>query len=342
MWFMLEKRIGSMARGKRGRKPSREGDPARQSQPPKPGPSTNPEAASKTTDSVLLGIAAAGPRRPPPTRASQRLEPGSEIGGRFIVEALAAEGGMGVVYRAKDCKTGNRAAVKVMSANECESERFMQEGTVLAELAHPPIVKYIEHGIGADGTLYLAMEWLEGETLGERLERGPLSVRETAALALGAANGLGAAHARGIVHRDVKPSNLFLVRRDTSSIKLLDFGIARRYLAPSGLTHAGAMVGTVGYMAPEQAASAPDVDPRADVFALGCVLFICLTGRAAYQGANLVAVLSKLVLEDPPRLQAERRKFPTWMCDFVDHMLATGSKCATPRWQSRHTRVAAT
>src|SRR5262249_43679468 len=149
------------------------------------------------------------------------------------------------------------------------------------------------------GEPFLAIEWLEGEDLGARLRRDGLTVAETLALGARVAEGLAAAHRRGGVHRDVKPGNLWLVDGKPGAAKILDFGIAR-LLAPTlerTLTQAGAMIGTPGYMAPEQARGEEAIDARADVFSLGCVLFKCLTGRLPFQGEDVTAVLLKLVLE---------------------------------------------
>jgi hypothetical protein len=250
------------------------------------------------------------------------LPSGELVGGRFLIERLESQGGMGVVYRAIDLEWDSPVALKIMRGRSDEFDRFVQEARVLAELSHPSIVRYIAHGARPTGELYLAMEWLTGETLADRLDRAPLGAAESVALARRAAAGLADAHARGIVHRDVKPSNLFLVGGDPQRLKLLDFGIARMQVGAQAMTRTGAIIGTVGYMAPEQARGLLDVDARADVFALGCVLFECLAGRPAFVGASLLATLAKVVLEDAPRLATVRPDLPRELDELVRRMLA--------------------
>ena len=192
----------------------------------------------------------------------ERLEPGSLIAERFEVEALAAAGGMASVYRCRDRVEGGSAALKVQpAAQPLDLRRFEREAQLLSELRHPGIVRYVAHGLLA-GDLWIAMEWLEGEPLESRLSRGPLSIAEAVRLAARIAEVLAPIHARGVVHRDLKPSNLFLPGGDLAAVKLIDFGIAglRRGQA---ITLSGAILGTPGYMAPEQARGEPDVDARA-------------------------------------------------------------------------------
>jgi eukaryotic-like serine/threonine-protein kinase len=154
------------------------------------------------------------------------------------------------------------------------------------------------------------MEWLEGEDLSARLSRGALPLGDALTVVRRAAEGIGAAHARGIIHRDVKPSNLFLVGGDPSRLKVLDFGIARLGMATQTLTRTGGLLGTIGYMAPEQALDPKRADARADVFSLGCVLYECLTGQPPYVGATPVAVLSKLLCDEPPVPSLSRPGLP--------------------------------
>src|SRR5262249_3129846 len=153
-------------------------------------------------------------------------------------------------------------------------ERFVREIELLAKLSHPGIVRYISHGATTSGELYLVMEWVDGEVLKTRLRREPLTGREAVTLATRVADTLGAPHAHGIVHRDLKPSNLILPGGRIDQVKILDLGIAQR-VGHTQLTQTGVAIGTPGYMAPEQARASGDIDARADVFALGCVLFQC-------------------------------------------------------------------
>ncbi len=257
-----------------------------------------------------------------------RLQASDVIADRFVVERLAGRGGMGAVYRALDLMTGAPVALKVMATGGGrDDERFTQEASVLAQLNHPAIVRYVVHGRAREGQAFLAMEWLDGEDLGQRLARAGLSAAESLAVARRVAEGLAAAHARGVVHRDVKPSNVFLVGSDPARAKLLDFGIVRLQLTahdPTArpITGTGAVIGTVGYMSPEQAIADRALDARTDVFALGCVLFECLTGEPVFSGAQVVAVLAKVLREEAPRLRQLRPDLPAPLDDLVARMLA--------------------
>jgi len=242
---------------------------------------------------------------------------------RFELLEGAARGGMGAVYRALDRTTQRTVAVKVLRAQTQEAiHRFEYEAEVLREIEHGHVVRYIFHGKMASGDPYLVMEWLEGETLTKRLERGPLGIEETAELARRVASGLGVAHARGIVHRDVKPGNVFLENGQISRVKLLDFGIAR-HDTTTILTIAGTIIGTAGYMAPEQAKGPRNrIDARADIFSLGCVIFECLTGRPAFEGTHALARLAKLLMEDPPRVSDLRPEVPAIFDELISLMLS--------------------
>ncbi len=236
------------------------------------------------------------------------MQDGAIVAERFEVENLATSGGMGNVYRARDRLTGDRVALKVVQQRGvAEVGRFLREGKVLAELHHPAIVRYVAHGVTPQGDAYIAMEWLEGEDLGDRLNRGSLNIRDSVSVVSRAAEGLAFAHARGLVHRDVKPSNIFLVDGDLKRVKVLDFGIVRHSNTGSTeLTRTGTMLGTPGYMAPEQVRGNKDIDARADVFALGCLLYRCLTGRAPFASDDPIAILTRVLFEDvtPPRVLA--------------------------------------
>ena len=235
------------------------------------------------------------------TNPAAELVPGDVLASRFSVERLYRRGGMATVYRAKDLARGGYVAVKVMDrVGRSYRERFAREAALLAELSHPAIVGYVDHGSTDEGTPYLVMDWLEGEDLSERLARGPLDPEGARRLVRRISDALAVAHARGVVHRDIKPSNLFLSGASLDGVKVLDFGIARLGRATRALTGGGSLLGTVGYMAPEQAMGAARIDSRADVFAIGCVLYQCLTGRAPFESAHPVAVLAKVLRQDPP------------------------------------------
>ena len=248
--------------------------------------------------------------------------PGDLVAQRFALERLAGTGGMGAVYRAEDRVGGGAVAIKVLHAHAAHDvDRFAREAEVLAGLRHPNIVRYVAHGATADGDRYLAMEWLDGESLADRLKHQPLTVAEAVALGGAVAEALALAHRAGVVHRDLKPSNLFLVGGSVARVKVIDFGIASVRDTRRQLTVTGATLGTPGYMAPEQARGDP-VDARADVFALGCVLFKCLTGRSPFVGDDALAVLLKVVLEQAPRPSELRGEIPPDLDDLLAHMLA--------------------
>jgi len=257
--------------------------------------------AGDTTDTFLRQVAAVTDAVASEATPVLPLDPGEVVGDRFVIERPAGHGGMGTVYRALDRATGRLAAVKAMARqSQSAAERFLREAVVLAELSHPRIVRYVSHGLTMHGQPFLAMDWLEGEDLSNRLARARLDYRESLSLVRHAGEGLAAAHVRGVVHRDVKPSNLFLLDRDPASIKVIDFGVARVSEGLSGVTRPGTKLGTAGYMAPEQAMGETDVDARADVYGLGCVLFECLTGRPPLVGRP-AALLIKVLREEPPR-----------------------------------------
>jgi len=250
------------------------------------------------------------------------MQAGTVVGDRFTVEHETGAGGMGTVYAAIDRVTGERVALKVLvRASALDAARFVRESQALAETDHPSVVRYVAHGTTPTGQLYLAMEWLEGEDLTARMARSGLTIAESVRLTHHVADGLGALHRRGIVHRDVKPSNIFLVTGEVERIKLLDLGIARMGSMAATLTRAGSLVGTPGYMAPEQARGQADVSPRADLFALGCVLFECLTGRPAFEGENVMALLAKILLADAPRARDLRPEVPVPLDDLCAWLL---------------------
>ncbi|WP_438025888.1 serine/threonine-protein kinase [Sorangium sp. So ce233] len=251
------------------------------------------------------------------------MTPGQRIADRFELERQAGAGGMGALYRAVDLETGAPVAVKVLhGAQEADLSRFAREARILDQLTDPAVVRYIAHGITGASRPYLVMEWLEGEDLAARLARAELSVAESLTLVRRMAGALAAVHALGVVHRDIKPSNIFLCDGRVELARLIDFGIARPQRATAVVTRTNSAVGTLGYMAPEQARGSADLDARADVFALGCVLFECLTGQPAYAGDNPMAVLAKLLLASPPRVRDERPEVPDEIDALVERMLS--------------------
>ncbi len=250
--------------------------------------------------------------------SDSRLAAGDVVADRFEVLALGGEGGMALVYRARDRATGRSVALKVLSEPR-EVERFRAEADTLARIDSPHVVAHVAHGEHG-GTAYLAMEWLEGESLDERIARGPLGPAETVALASKIARGLGAAHALGIVHRDVKPENVVLVGGDVDTPRLLDFGVAR--LPGKRFTEPGIVLGTPGFFAPEQARIDGVLDPRADVFALGALIYECITGAPLWTGDSVLAILTKVLFEPAPRLDRGRPEVRPALADLVERMLA--------------------
>jgi TolB-like protein len=215
---------------------------------------------------------------------------------------------MGVVYAARDERLSRTVALKTMSSlatDESARKRFWREARAAARVNHPHVCQI--HEIGEEGTeLFLVMELLEGESLAEKLKRGPLSVSDATSIGLEMLAALSALHANGIVHRDLKPANVFLTRH---GVKLLDFGLARpgvlegsdSPLSSSELTRTGTIVGTPGYMAPEQV-TADAVDARSDLFAAGAILFEMLAGRPAFSGDTFVEILHATLHAEPPAL----------------------------------------
>ncbi|HEX6241192.1 MAG TPA: protein kinase [Polyangiales bacterium] len=250
---------------------------------------------------------------------------GELVGGRFLVEGWVAQGGMAAVFRARDTWHDAPVALKVSSRLQVGGHaRFDRETLMLAVLHHPAIVRYVAHGVSEQGSPFLAMEWLDGEDLACVLARQTLSPEQSVALLRRVCEGLALAHDRGVLHRDLKPSNLFVVGGDVRATKLLDFGVARYRGAghTQTLTHAGSVVGTVGYMAPEQARGQPELSASADVFALGCVLFECLTGRAAFYGHHDLSVLSRLLHEEAPRVSELKPELGSFADALLARMLA--------------------
>ena len=250
--------------------------------------------------------------------------PGTLIDERFALEALAGRGGMGQVYRARDQETGQRVALKLLQGVPSADalQRFHREATLLASLRHPGLVAHVAHGASEQGQPYLVMEWLEGEELARRLARGPLPLGESLSLVRRAAEALAHAHQRDIIHRDLKPSNLFLRGGRPEDVVILDFGLARQVQpAPRAVTRSHTVVGTPGYMAPEQAASQSLVRPAADIFSLGCVLYECLTGQPPFEAPHFAAALAKILFSEPVSLTELRPELPEAVRGLVARML---------------------
>ena len=224
---------------------------------------------------------------------------GELIAGRFAVEEKIGTGAMGTVHRARDMLTGQLVALKVLHAPGEHAERFAREAAAIAEISHPGAVRYVAHGILSTGEPFLAMQWIEGETLAKRLQRGKLSIRDTLILGRRIAAALGAAHARKLVHRDVKPANVMLAGGAVDTATLVDFGLARRSTSLE-VTRTNMLVGTPAYIAPEQARGDDELDVRSDLYSLGITLFHLATGRVPFTGKSQGAILVRHILEEVP------------------------------------------
>jgi tRNA A-37 threonylcarbamoyl transferase component Bud32 len=245
---------------------------------------------------------------------------GTQLGGRYRLDAQVGAGGMSTVYRAFDAILERRVAIKLMhrdiAADTDQLERFRREARAVAQLSHPHIVGVIDAG-EEDGRPYIVFEYVEGETLKDRIRRlGRLPVDEAIAYAIEIARALGAAHTRGIVHRDVKPQNVLV--DEEGSAKVTDFGIARS-VDDSGLTAEGRVLGTTDYVSPEQALG-HDVNGQSDIYSLGVVMFEMLTGDVPFHGENQVSVAMKHVREDMPDVKKRRPEVSAGLAAIVDRM----------------------
>src|SRR5215468_6624417 len=256
-----------------------------------------------------------------------RLHAGMKLAHYEILAPLGA-GGMGEVYRARDARLDRDVAIKVLPERLADSAealaRFEREAKALAALSHANLVAIFD--VGTDqGISFAVMEFLAGETLRECLGRGALPLARVLEIGTAVADGLAAAHARGVIHRDLKPENIFLSA--TGQVKVLDFGLARfASPEPQGataayLTEAGRIMGTVGYMSPEQA-SGDTPDARGDIFSLGCVLYEMATGRRAFPGDTPAEVLAAVLRDQPADMDASGTRFPPELKQLVARCLA--------------------
>jgi serine/threonine protein kinase len=271
------------------------------------------------------------------------LTKGTKLG-PYEVQSMIGEGGMGQVFRAVDLRLNRSVAIKVLPRHFSDSlemtERFEREAQAIAGLNHPHICTL--HDVGhQDGTAYLVMEFLEGETLARRLERGPLSVAEALNVGIEIADALDKAHRQGIVHRDLKPANIMLTK---NGAKLLDFGLAK-LKPPTGqsamlsavptnadVTIQGTILGTLQYMPPEQL-EGRDADFRTDIFAFGNVLYEMLTGRKAFEGRSHASLISSIMNAEPKPIRPHEAAVP----GALDHVLRVClRKEPDDRWQTFH------
>ena len=256
------------------------------------------------------------------------LLPGTLVG-EYRIEGQIGEGGMGVVFSAVHPVIGKRAAIKVLRA-ELDADpmaivRFVDEARVVNQIGHPNIVDIFAFGQLPDGRHYFVMEWLGGETLRARLARGPVPLADACTIVRALVRALEAAHGKGVVHRDLKPDNIFLeeVAGEAVHVKLLDFGIAKLSAAEHRLerTASGQMIGTPLYIAPEQA-KGQAIDHRADIYTLGGILFELLTGRTPFIADNPMEVIAKHLMEPAPAPSAFAQGVPPELDAIVVAMLA--------------------
>src|ERR1700741_3800981 len=266
---------------------------------------------------------------------------GQRLGPYEILSAIGA-GGMGEVYRARDTRLDRIVAIKILPDHLSDRvelrERFEREARTIASLNHPHICTL--HDIGhQDGTDYLVMEYIEGETLAQRLAKGPLPLEQVLQYAIEIADALDRAHRKGITHRDLKPGNIMLTKSGT---KLLDFGLAklRQDAAPGsplsqlptaneGITAQGTILGTLEYMAPEQLEGG-EVDARTDIFAFGAVVYEMATGKKAFEGKSQASLIAKILETDPPPMSSLQPMTPPQLDRVVKKCLA---KEREKRWQ---------
>jgi tetratricopeptide (TPR) repeat protein len=238
----------------------------------------------------------------------------------------AATGGMGLVFEGIELSTGRRVAVKLLAEGHASNmARFAAEAEILERLATDTIVAYVAHGVTREGEPYLIMDWLEGETLAALLARRgrALELGDVLTIARRIAAALACAHEHGIVHRDVKPSNVFLPGGIPGQAKLIDFGIARHFGRDDrNLTTTGQLVGTPGYMAPEQALGRRDLDGRVDLFALGCLMYEMIHGEPPFAGVEVVEVLARVLMQEPQPPATDGPAVPPRIGSLVTALLA--------------------
>jgi eukaryotic-like serine/threonine-protein kinase len=237
---------------------------------------------------------------------------GVVLAGRYEVLRRIGEGGMGAVYEARHTLIGKHVAVKVLLEKfHAQSDlvaRLLQEARLASSIGHENIVDVTDFGTTDDGRSFVVMEFLDGESLAElAMREAPLPIERSLRIARQVASALGAAHAKGIFHRDVKPENIYLVQRgDADFVKVVDFGISKA-VKPGGdegpeayrLTHTGLLLGTPLYMSPEQARGSEDLDHRVDIWALGVLLYECLTGEVPFHANNYLQIISQVLTHQP-------------------------------------------
>jgi eukaryotic-like serine/threonine-protein kinase len=253
--------------------------------------------------------------------ATSAPEPGTTIGGKFRVVRLIGQGGMGAVLEAENTLTGKRVAIKWMNplASTEPVDRFLQEARAASRVRHPNVVDVYDF-VQEDDRFLIVMELLEGEPLTALLERGGMPLHELVGLLLDAMRGVAAAHAQGVIHRDIKPDNVFLERqpdRSQAVPKVIDFGVSKLVGEGLSLTRSGATLGTPLYMSFEQLRGARDVDARADVYSFGVILYEAMTGQPPFHADTLTELVVKITTTEPLRAKILRPDLPT----SLDHLI---------------------
>jgi eukaryotic-like serine/threonine-protein kinase len=271
----------------------------------------------------------------------QALRVGQVVGEKYRLVRLLGEGGMGSVYEARHDVIGRRFAVKFLHAELAGHPeilaRFRREAQAAGSLENENIAAVTDFGSSPDGAPYIVMEFLEGEDLAKTLARhGPMQIPRAAHILIQVCRGLVAAHGRGIVHRDLKPENLLLQKRGDGGdlVKILDFGIAKLKSTehrPEAATRTGITLGTPYYMPPEQARGQKELDERADIYALGVILFELLSGQKPHNGENYNAILYSILMGAAPRIEAFRPDLPPELANVVHRAMAGEAK---DRYQS--------
>lgn len=260
------------------------------------------------------------------------MKSGDLVGSKYRLVTRLGQGGMGAVWSAQHAQTGREFAIKFLHAfvaqgSDDARHRFMQEARASARVNHPNIIDIFDVGETEDGTLYLVMELLDGMSLGDAFRAEPaFTMREILVLMVGASNALGAAHAAGIVHRDVKPLNIYLHRdRNSNTVrpKVLDFGVSKVALGEDDghTTQIGSLLGSPRYMAPEQAVSAAAADGRSDIWSLGVILYEALTGRFPHEGDSSNAIVIAIATRPPTPILEVVPTIPRALAQLVDACL---------------------
>ncbi len=255
------------------------------------------------------------------------IQAGVLVGGKYLIDRQLGAGGMGAVYLAENTDIGRKVAIKVLHADFASNpdliRRFRQEARAAAAIGHPGIVDVLDMGTTADGSAFIVMERLDGETLGARIEHlGRLAVKAACLVVADVLEALAAAHDKQIIHRDLKPDNVFLVERPVAITKILDFGISKLQGAEDvSLTRTGAVMGTPLYMSPEQARGAKDIGSPTDLYSVGAILYHVLVGTPPFSGETYNEVLAKLLMEPHRPLAEVRPGMPAALAQLVDAML---------------------